>query len=248
MTEPPVLVAHRGHAAVCPENTLPALDSAVEAGARWVEIDVQLTGDGVPVLLHDDDLERTSGRKVSVFSLTAAALAAVCVGEPARFGERFAGVRVPTLSEFDAWLRARPGVRAFVELKTESIQRFGRGAVVDACLQALGPPDDRWVPLSYDEAILAVFADRGAERLAWVVREFDGETGARAAALPARWLFRNHERMAAGPLPEGPWSWVPYEVDSPALARDLVARGARWLETMHVGALTRALGVDGKSG
>jgi len=248
MSELPILVAHRGHAAVCPENTLPALDSAVDAGARWVEIDVQLTADAVPVLLHDDDLERTSGRKVSIFSLTAAALAAVCVGEPARLGERFAGVRVPTLSEFGAWLRANPGVRAFVELKTESIQRFGRAAVVDACLQALGAPGDRWVPLSYDEAILAVCADRGAEHLAWVVREFDPETAARAEALPARWLFRNHERMAPGPLPEGRWSWVPYEVDSPALARDLVARGARWLETMHVGALARALGVGEKSG
>ena len=248
VTEPPVLIAHRGHAAVCPENTLPALDSAADAGARWVEIDVQLTADGVPVLLHDDDLERTSGHKVSVFSLTAAALAGFCVGEPARFGERFAGLRAPTLSEFDAWLRARPGVQAFVELKTESIQRFGRGAMVDACLEALGPPGERWVPLSYDEGILAVFADRGAERLAWVIREFDQETVARAQALPARWLFRNHERMDPGPLPEGPWSWVPYEVDNPELARDLAARGARWLETMHFGALARALGIGGKSG
>lgn len=244
MTKAPVLVAHRGHAQVCPENTLPALDSAAVAGARWVEVDVQLTADGVPVLLHDDDLERTSGQMASVFSLTAAALAAIPVGEPGRFGARFGGVRAPTLREFAGWLDAHPRIRAFVEIKVESISRFGRTAVADACLEALGPPG-RWVPLSYDDGILAVFGDRGAGELAWVVRDFDEETATRARVLPATWLFRKHERMEPGPLPAGPWTWVPYEVGDEALARSLMARGATWLETMAVGALAEAFGGTG---
>ena len=57
--KPPRLVAHRGYALRYPENTLPSLRVAIEAGARYIEFDVQMTADGVPVLLHDADLWRT---------------------------------------------------------------------------------------------------------------------------------------------------------------------------------------------
>lgn len=248
MPDLPVLVAHRGHAALFPENTLPALDSAVAAGARWVEVDVQLTADEVPVLLHDDDLERTSGTKASVFSLTAADLAGFGAGEPHRFGGRFASVRAPTLAEFARWLAGRPGVRAFVEIKHQSIERFGREVVADACLAALDPAPGRWVPISYDDGILEVLGGRGAPRPGWVVRDFDAGVAARARELGAGWLFRNHERMPPGRLPEGPWHWVPYEVGNADLARSLVARGATWLETMAVAELARALGGTGPAG
>lgn len=241
MTDKPTLVAHRGLAAAWPENTLPALQAAVAAGADWVEVDVQLCADGVPVLLHDADLERVAGRVASVFDLPAAALADIPVGEPARFGERFPQARVPTLAEFAHWLAESPGVSAFVELKTESIERFGRNVVMDACLQAMAPAPGRWAPISYDYEILALAGDSGAPALGWVVRGFDAAIETRARALPARWLLCSHERLPPGPLPQGPWDWVLYEVADAALARRLLARGARWLETMAVDSLRRAL-------
>ncbi|MGF1546037.1 MAG: glycerophosphodiester phosphodiesterase family protein, partial [Thiotrichales bacterium] len=52
------LVAHRGYALRYPENTLPAIEAALAAGARYVEIDVQLSADQVPVLFHDRSLMR----------------------------------------------------------------------------------------------------------------------------------------------------------------------------------------------
>ena len=57
---PPVM-GHRGAAAHAPENTLASIRRAAEVGARWVEFDVMQTGDGVPVLFHDDSLERITG-------------------------------------------------------------------------------------------------------------------------------------------------------------------------------------------
>jgi glycerophosphoryl diester phosphodiesterase len=241
MTETPILVAHRGYAAHWPENTLPALEAAVAAGARWLEIDVQLCADGVPVVLHDPNLERVAGHDVPVFALTAAELAEVPVGEPARFGARFAETRAPTLREFATWLARQADVNAFVELKPESLERFGREAVVDACMTALAPARGRWAPISYDYEALALAADAGAGQLGWIVRDFDVAVEALARRLPARWLFCNHKRLPAGPLPRGPWDWVIYEVDDAALARDLVGRGAHWLETMAVGELRSAL-------
>ena len=54
------LVAHRGHALEFPENTLPAFESALQLGVRWLELDVQLSSDHVPMVLHDATLERTT--------------------------------------------------------------------------------------------------------------------------------------------------------------------------------------------
>ena len=62
----PQLVAHRGYSLRYPENTLLAIEQAFIAGACYVECDVQLTQDGVPVLLHDNNLQRTTGQAEDV--------------------------------------------------------------------------------------------------------------------------------------------------------------------------------------
>lgn len=242
MDTPIQWVAHRGAAADWPENTLLALDAAVAAGVRWVEVDVQLCADGVPVLLHDADLQRVAHRPESVFSLGSDALAAIAVGEPARFGNRFTAARAPTVARFADWLARHEAVQAFVELKPESIARFGRHAVLEACRRALAPVAQRWAPISFDYEMLALAADAGCERVGWVVRGFDEAVAGRARALPARWLFCNHLRLPPGPLPRGPWDWVLYEVGDAETAQALVERGARWLESMAVVELQHALG------
>ena len=59
-TRQPIVVAHRGASAHVPENTVPAFEAAWNAGAQWVEADTQPTADGVPVILHDELLDRTT--------------------------------------------------------------------------------------------------------------------------------------------------------------------------------------------
>lgn len=56
----PFIIGHRGAAAVAPENTLISLERAAQDGAQWVEVDVKLSADNVPYLLHDDLLDRTT--------------------------------------------------------------------------------------------------------------------------------------------------------------------------------------------
>jgi glycerophosphoryl diester phosphodiesterase len=237
----PILVAHRGYAAHWPENSLSALDAAAAAGAQWVEVDVQLCADEVPVLLHDVELERLTGRALSLSGLTAAALAGVPLCEPGRFGTRFADERVMTLAEFANWYAGQPGLEAFVEVKPQSIERFGREAVVQACLSAMSAAKRAWVPISWDYEVLALFADSGVEPVGWVVRDWDEAVAALARKLPARWLFCNHLRLPPGPLPQGAWEWVIYEVAAAPLAMELIGRGARWLETMAIKELHQAI-------
>jgi glycerophosphoryl diester phosphodiesterase len=111
---PVAVTAHRGHARAAPENTLSAIRKAIESGADYAEIDVQLTADGVPVLLHDRDLMRVAGDPRRLADLTLAEVRTLDVGR--WFGPAFAGERVPTLAEVVDLARGR--IRLNVELKS----------------------------------------------------------------------------------------------------------------------------------
>ncbi len=96
-TDRPLNLAHRGASRVAPENTRAAFRIALEEGADGFELDVRFSRDGVPVVIHDADLRRTTNGAGRVEEQTAAALRALDAG--AWFDPRFAGERIPTLEE-----------------------------------------------------------------------------------------------------------------------------------------------------
>jgi glycerophosphoryl diester phosphodiesterase len=97
-----IVIAHRGASAEQPENTLAAFGRAVELGAHAIELDVRLSRDGVPVVAHDETLDRVSPERGRVADLTAAQLARVPVGStvgvPA-LGDVLAAIDLPLLIE-----------------------------------------------------------------------------------------------------------------------------------------------------
>lgn len=76
MLQLPKVIGHRGAAAYAPENTLASFREAHRRGATWVEIDVKLTRDGVPIVMHDASLKRTMGIDRLVAEMTRAELPA----------------------------------------------------------------------------------------------------------------------------------------------------------------------------
>lgn len=113
--EIPRIIGHRGACAYAPENTLASIRKAAAQGARWVEFDVRLTREGDLVLMHDDDVRRTTNGRGRVLDFGRADLAALDAGS--WFGGAFAGERVPTLAETIALL-AELGLGANIEIKT----------------------------------------------------------------------------------------------------------------------------------
>jgi glycerophosphoryl diester phosphodiesterase len=117
----PLVFAHRGGCALGPENTLAAFDLGLAAGADGLELDVHLSADGVPVVHHDDTLDRTTSGSGPLAERSAAELARVDAG--CRFGVngefpfRNQGVHVPTLREV---LRRYPDVPIIIEMKVDS--------------------------------------------------------------------------------------------------------------------------------
>ncbi len=90
-------IAHRGASTDHPENTLDSIRAAFELGADAVEVDVRLSRDGVPVIFHDDTLDRTTDGRGLVENLTLRQLKALDAGS--WMAARFAGARIPTLDE-----------------------------------------------------------------------------------------------------------------------------------------------------
>ncbi len=96
-TQGVMIMAHRGYSGVAPENTIPAFEAAVEAGATAVELDVQMTKDGKIVVLHDDNIKRTTGVNANIWDVTYDEIKNLDNGS--FFSEEFAGTRIPTLDE-----------------------------------------------------------------------------------------------------------------------------------------------------
>ena len=121
----PLIIAHRGASAVAPENTLAAFKRALESGADGVEFDVQLSKDGVPVVIHDASLARTAGINQHVSSLTSEELSRVDVGSwfnsacPAYDRPEFASERIASLRTVLQLLEEIRGP-VYIEIKSEA--------------------------------------------------------------------------------------------------------------------------------
>lgn len=138
----PFVIAHaacKGHA---PENTLAGIRAAVDLGADGIEIDVHCTADGVPVLLHDSTVDRTTDGQGEVTKMTLAQVKALDAGVR-QFEGRFGGERIPTLAEVLDLTRGR--VLLVLEVKQpdieEQVLRVVRdlGAVNDCVVHSFIP-------------------------------------------------------------------------------------------------------------
>jgi len=96
--QPAFIAGHRGDRAAAPENTLPAMQSAIDSEMEFVETDVQLTKDGVPVLMHDDTIDRTTNGTGEVGQHNYKALRKLDAGS--WFSKKFSKTKVPSLAEF----------------------------------------------------------------------------------------------------------------------------------------------------
>lgn len=237
----PELIAHRGNAAEFPENTLEALASAVDLGVRYVELDVQLTADHVPVVFHDSNLVRVAGRSECVHELDWSQLAQISVGEALRFGARFDQVRPPSLHALAEALPGWGDVTAFVEIKRSSLRRFGHEAVVERVAAALGDALRQCIWISFDLPCVEALRRTTGARIGWVLERYDEVSLRAAAASQPEFLFTDVERMPAGTaLAAGPWDWAIYEVQDLGTARRCLEQGARFVETMTVRSMVEA--------
>ncbi len=219
------IYAHRGASAEAPENTLSAFRRALEAGADGIELDIHLSRDGVPFVIHDDTLERTTDGSGTVAEATSKVLRTLDAGS--WFAPGFAGEPLPTLEAVLHLLAGR--LRVNVELKDA---RAGM-AVLDLLRQF---PQADVVVSSFNHGLLALLR-RVAPDLPLAVLQDAGDWHralARAVSLRAC-AFHPHVDLVNRPLlaacrrlqlPVFPWT-----VDDPCRARALTRIGVAGLFT-----------------
>jgi len=119
----PLILGHRGAAALAPENTLAAFSRAISDGADGTEFDVRLSRDGVPVVIHDASLKRTGLIDRRVGELSVAELSEIDVGSwfasrAQNSKQSFSGEKLPTLAQVFDLFSANDG-QLYVEMKCE---------------------------------------------------------------------------------------------------------------------------------
>lgn len=157
----PRVIGHRGVAARAPENTLAGFVEAARLGVGWVELDVQLTADEVPVVFHDDGLERTTDGGGRLIETSLAALRRLDAGS--WFAPAFAGQKVPTLAEALTTI-AEAGLGLCLEIKAGEARGARTAELALAVARRLWPAH-RPVPVvsSFAQSALAVAAEQATD-------------------------------------------------------------------------------------
>jgi glycerophosphoryl diester phosphodiesterase len=227
-------VAHRGYQKYYPENTLLAVRKAIAAGALFIEIDVQLSRDQVPMVYHDDTLDRVSARSGKVSELTARELGACPAHEPQRFGERFLQEKIATLAELVTVIQAHPALTFYIELKEEAVRDHGDSVCLTKIAAVLQPVIAQCVLISFDLDALVNAQRRGFARIGPVLRDW-ATRQQQIDRLQAAVMFINKHRIPAPDLISASCPIVVYEVDDGAEAQQLLQRGAAKVETFAIG-------------
>lgn len=188
------VAAHRGDRSAAPENTLPAVQAAIDGDFGYVEVDVALTADGHAVLLHDETLDRTTDGAGPLAQHTLEQVRALDAG--AWFGAAFTGTRVPTVDEFLALL-ATSHKRGLVELKGEWTPPAVAAFATSVHERGLG---DRVAVASFDARTLAFMEEAAPQipRLA-VLRALPDDTVAAARALGVRGIVASSKAVLRSP-------------------------------------------------
>lgn len=120
-----VIIGHRGASAYHPENTMSAFRAAYEMGAEMIELDVTLSKDGIPVVIHDETLERTTNGKGKVSSFSLSELKKLDAGS--WFSNTHRGEQIPTLEEVLEFARDKISVN--IEIKPEAVTDEIKGGI-----------------------------------------------------------------------------------------------------------------------
>lgn len=223
----PRVVGHRGGGVLAPENTLAGIRKAAAMGCRGVEFDVMLSSDKIPVLMHDETLERTTGAHGLVSDTTYSELS--CLDAGARFGPETRGERIPSFEQAGK-LCVELGMWANVEIKP------ARGLEQETGLVAAKLAQKLWrrtgsAPLlsSFQPAALAA-AHRAAPRLHRGLLTDRIQDGWREAAreFACVSVHCNSKYLTAAQASEvrGAGYWLLcYTVNDPESARELFSWG-----------------------
>ncbi len=226
------LIAHRGQPLTFPENSLEGFKHVADAGVRYVETDIHITADGIPVLSHDANLLKLTGKQIIISDHSYDEIKDMTAGYPERFGDQFDHCRIATLHQFAQLMQNSPDVTCFIELKKSSLSYFGDKAV-DLTIKALQPILGQCVFISFEYEALEYAKQHYDLPQGWVLPEWSEENKARATELDPDYLFVHVDMcpLEATEIWAGNWKWVAYTINKADSIEHFAGLGIELLET-----------------
>ena len=237
-----LLVAHRGYQAKYPENTQLSLLKAIEAGANFIELDVQFSVDKLPIIYHDLSLHRVSGVKGYVNKLDREQLLSIPAYEPTRLGDKYYDETISPLEALTAILHDNPHVTAFVELKEESIEHCGREHLLKSVMTILDTVAKQTVVMSFDYQLAQMAREADWPQVGLVLKNWQDLNHQQVVATKPDYIYTNHLIIPPNAIlsdckVSDNSRLVAYEVGNKELALSLIDRGVDMLETFDIAGL-----------
>ena len=237
-----LLVAHRGYQAKYPENTQLSLLKAIQAGASYIELDVQFTADKLPIIYHDLSLQRVSGVEGYVNKLDREQLLSISAYEPKRLGDKYQDETISPLEALTTILRDNPHVTAFVELKEECIEHCGREHLLKSIMTILKAVTKQTVVMSFDYQLAQMAREANWPRVGLVLKNWEDLNHQQVVATKPDYIYTNHLIIPPNSVLSDYKTLdnsrlVAYEVGNSDLALSLIERGVDMLETFDIAGL-----------
>lgn len=156
----PKIIGHRGACGYAPENTLPSIHTAADLGIEWVELDVKLTKDQIPIIFHDETLERTTSLSGNVADKTWEELKEADAGS--WYAESFIGTNIPTLEDAIEVLIER-GLGLNLEIKPCPGREVETTEVALDLLSSIWDDHDRLLISSFEHVSLETALDMATD-------------------------------------------------------------------------------------
>jgi len=236
----PKMIAHRGAGRLAPENTLASIRLGAEHGFRMMEYDVKLSRDGVPILLHDDTMDRTSDGQGLASGLNYAELANIDFG--GWHSPRYAGEPIACLHSIAAFTIAN-GIHSNIEIKPTTGAEAETGRQVALLAQSMWR-DAALPPLlsSFSEAALqaALQAAPALPRALLIHKEVPADWAERLSRLQCQGANLNDKyttREIVAQIRDAGYTVVVWTVNDAERARELLAWGCNAIVTDEVAAM-----------
>jgi len=241
------LVAHRGDNKNYPENSYIALESALKAGALFIEFDLQMSADGSLLVFHDIDFKRVANKQAarhkSIFEVTNEQLKQLSVHQPDLFKEKFNPTPVPYFQEILDLLKQYPEAHAFVEIKRESLAKWGMPEVVDKVLEALKGMESQITLISFSLTVIKYVQQHSNKlRTGFVFYQYNECSYNIATILQADFLICSYEIFPEkDQLWQGRWQWMVYSINEVSTMKRLMKRKEiSLIETDAIGLMLKA--------
>lgn len=237
----PQFVAHRGDCQFGHENTLASVQGAIEHGCLAVEIDVQLTKDGVPVLFHDRDLKRMANQQGAIYQLTLAELSQISLSDPDK-SPQLPLSNICLLSDVVNLLANYPEVTLFVEVKRINFKTFTHRCVAKIIDKILSPIKIQVVTISFSYRFLRAFKQQHTTCIGYVLPTWAQYNDKLLNKLQPEYLFCDIDFAPSGfCYRQTGYKWVIYDVGSTRQAQYFIDSGAQYLESYFPYRLSKQL-------